>query len=142
MPARSFDMNRLAVLERLGECRVIFLRNFALTPSIGIHDFEKAAPQRLLVNIELFIRPVPPGRDEIDEVLDYDFLRDRIGALARDRHWNLQETLLDRIVDICLEPAMVLGARVSTEKPDVYPDCDGVGLEVTRFKPWDAAYES
>jgi len=29
---------------------------------------------------------------------------------------------------------LVLAARVSTEKPDVYPDCDGVGVEVFQIK--------
>jgi len=28
----------------------------------------------------------------------------------------------------------VLAARVSTEKPDVYPDCESVGIEVFRIK--------
>jgi dihydroneopterin aldolase len=28
----------------------------------------------------------------------------------------------------------VLAARVSTEKPDVYPDCESVGVEVFRIK--------
>ena len=29
---------------------------------------------------------------------------------------------------------LVKAARVSTEKPDVYPDCDGVGVEVFEIK--------
>jgi len=29
----------------------------------------------------------------------------------------------------------VLAARVSTAKPDVYPDCHSVGVEVFRIKP-------
>ena len=29
----------------------------------------------------------------------------------------------------------VMAARVSTRKPDVYPDCDAVGVEVFRAKP-------
>ncbi|WP_114391743.1 dihydroneopterin aldolase [Oleisolibacter albus] len=135
MPARLPDEHRLRLIAALGEARVIFLRNFALPTSIGIHAFEKAAPQRLLVNIELFLRPQRLERDEIDDVLDYDVLRRQIADLAGSRHWNLQETLLDRIAALCLDPPMVLGVRVSTEKPDVYPDCEAVGLEVSRFKP-------
>jgi dihydroneopterin aldolase len=32
------------------------------------------------------------------------------------------------------EHPQVRAARVSTEKPDVYPDCDAVGVEVFRIK--------
>jgi len=131
----TLDAVRLELIARFGEMRAIYLRGFSLTCSIGIHDFEKTAPQRIVVNIELYLRPAPPARgDSIAEVLDYDFLRHRITELAAGRHFNLQETLLDGILAICLEPAMVAGARVSTEKPDVYPDCSAVGLEVIRFK--------
>lgn len=130
----GLDAVRLGLLAKLGEVRAIYLRDYALTCSIGIHDFERAAPQRILVNIELFLRPHTPEADEIDRVLDYDFLRRRIAAFAMGKHFNLQETLLDGIMAICLEPPVVLGARVRTEKPDVYPDCDAVGLEAMKFK--------
>lgn len=134
MRAPALDEARLMLLARLGESRVIYLRNFSILTSIGIHDFEKAAPQRLVVNVEIFLRPKELARDEIDEVLDYDQLRRGIGELAASRHWNLQETLVEQIMQYCLGHDMVIGARISTEKPDVYPDCDAVGLEFIRFK--------
>jgi dihydroneopterin aldolase len=34
-----------------------------------------------------------------------------------------------------LEHTGVMAARVSTRKPDVYPDCEAVGVEVFRAKP-------
>lgn len=110
--------------------RRIFLRNFRLDCSIGIHDFERSARQRILVNIDLYVERGGVGRDEIDAVVDYDFLRERISALAASRHFNLQETLVEEIAGICLAQDGVKAARVSTEKPDVYPDCDAVGVEV------------
>ncbi|WP_404325521.1 dihydroneopterin aldolase [Aerophototrophica crusticola] len=131
----GLDLPRLMLLSRWGEVRAIYLRDFALKVNIGIHDFEKRGPQRILVNIELFLKPESPGADEIAEVLDYDFLRREIMDLAGRGHFNLQETLLDGILSLCLAPPSVLGARVRTEKPDVYPDCAAVGLEAVRFKP-------
>jgi 7,8-dihydroneopterin aldolase/epimerase/oxygenase len=136
MSSLSLDQTRLKLLALLQEVRVIFLRNFSVMTSIGIHDFEKTALQRIVINVELYLTPVDVERDEIGEVLDYDFLRRGIGALAVSRHWNLQETLIDQIVKLCLEPAIVLGVRVSTAKPDVYADCEAVGLEIIRFKPF------
>lgn len=115
-----------------GETRRIFLRNLSVEASIGIHAHEKTARQRLLINVELFVAPLPVIHDAIDQVLDYDFVRQGIAGLVAARHYNLQETLCQDIMALCLARPEVLSARVSTEKPDVYPDCQGVGYEIFR----------
>lgn len=113
----------------LAGLRRIFLRNLTVLCSIGIHPAEREAPQRVLVNIDLYVQGGAPDRDSIDQVVDYDFLREEVRRLAASRHFNLQETLVEAIAETCLHRRDVLAARVSTEKPDVYPDCDSVGLE-------------
>ena len=113
----------------------IFIRDFRLQVSIGIHDFEKEGPQTVVVNIDLLLEP--PGRahdDRIANVLNYDVVHDGIRELAGSRHFNLQETLVDAILDLCLAQPGVIEARVSTEKPDVYKDCR-VGFEQVRRRP-------
>ena len=121
---------------RLADCRRIFLHEFALELSIGFHDFEREAPQRVIIDVDLYV-PVAhstPRNDHVDEVLDYDFIRREVTELARSRHFNLQETLLDGIVALCLAQPQVRAVRVCTQKPDVYPDCRSVGIEVFRLR--------
>ncbi len=114
--------------------RHIFLRDFRLQVSIGIHDFEKEGPQTVVVNVDLELAPADKAHnDRIGNVLNYDVVHDGIVALAASRHFNLQETLVDAILDLCLGQPGVIGARVSTEKPDVYVDCR-VGYEAVRRK--------
>lgn len=129
--AAGLASDALRQLLLLAGLRRIFLRRYALSCSIGIHAFERRGPQRLLVDVDLYVRPrAGDGPDAIDTVLDYDFLREEIAALAASRHFELQETLLEGIAGICLAKQQVLAARVSTEKPDVYPDCAAVGVEL------------
>lgn len=112
--------------------RRIFIRDLRLQVSIGIHDFEKEGPQIVVVNIDLLLAPMDrPHGDRIANVLNYDVVHDGIVALAKSRHFNLQETLVEAILDLCLDQPGVIEARVSTEKPDVYPDCR-VGYEAVR----------
>jgi len=112
--------------------RRIFIRDFRLPVSIGIHDFEKTAPQTVVVNVDLLLAPADKAHaDRIANVLNYDVVHDGILALAQSRHFNLQETLVDAILDLCLTQPGVAEARVSTEKPDVYKDCR-VGYEAVR----------
>ncbi len=116
------------------ETRRLFLRNYAVEASIGIHPEEKQKKQRLLINVELFFAAGQVTGDDIGQVLDYDFLRSGIGKMVAGRHYNLQETLCQEIVDMCLANAQVQAVRVASEKPDVYPDCEGVGYEIFRRK--------
>ena len=112
--------------------RRIFIRDFRLQVSIGIHDFEKEGPQTVIVNVDLLLGAADAAHgDRIAKVLNYDVVHDGIVALAKSRHFNLQETLVEAILDLCLAQPGVIEARVSTEKPDVYKDCR-VGYEAVR----------
>jgi dihydroneopterin aldolase len=112
--------------------RRLFFRDFRLSVSIGIHDFEQKAPQTVVLNVDLVLAPADkPHGDRIANVLNYDVVHDGIVALAKARHFNLQETLVDAILDLCLAQPGVIEARVSTVKPDVYGDCR-VGYEAVR----------
>ena len=112
--------------------RPILIRDLRLVVSIGIYDFELAKPQAVVVNVDLFLAsPERATEDNIDNVLNYDVIHDGIIGLATSRHFNLQETLVDAILDLCLAQRQVVEARVSTEKPDVYKDCR-VGYEAVR----------
>ena len=120
----------------LNDCRRLFLRNYEVLINIGVHEFEKKGEQRILVNVDLFI-PLAmstPEKDQLHEVVDYDFIRSTIANRMAQGHIHLQETLCDDVIKAMLEHPKVRAVRVSTEKPDVYPDCDSVGVEVFRIK--------
>jgi len=51
--------------------RKIFLKDMAVSLSIGIHDFEKINKQNVLINVELDINPeVRITEDNITETVD------------------------------------------------------------------------
>ena len=121
----------------LADCRRLFLRDYEVWINIGVHDFEKRGEQRVLINVDLYV-PLAlstPTADELDEVLDYDFMRRSIAERVSRGHVHLQETLADDVLKMMLAHPKVRAARVSTEKPDVYPDCDAVGVEVFGIRP-------
>ena len=122
---------------RLAGCRRLFLRDYELHVHIGVHEFEKQGEQRIRVNVDLFVplAESTPRHDQLDEVVDYDFIRQVIEARARQGHIHLQETLCDDVAARLLAHPRVRAVRVATEKPDVYPDCDAVGVEVFLIKP-------
>jgi len=120
------------------ECRRIFLRNHEVPVQIGAHDFEKTQAQRVIFNVELFVPYAlsTPQADQLSEVVDYDFVRELIAARIGQGHVELQETLCDDLAAQLLAHPRVQAVRLSSCKPDVYPDCEAVGVEVFRMKEW------
>lgn len=123
------------VPERLApRTRKIVLEDYCLPVDIGFHEFEVGNPQRLLVTIEVWVDEASfPTRDEAAPAWNYDFLRTEVKRLAESRRYNLQETLVHAIYDLVAARRGVTALRVSTRKPDIYPDCAGVGVELASF---------
>jgi 7,8-dihydroneopterin aldolase/epimerase/oxygenase len=129
-------MQTLLTNPQLADCRRLFLRDYEVWINIGVHDFEKKGEQRVKINVDLYVplADSTPHEDKLGEVLDYDFIRREIMARVAQGHIHLQETLADDVLARMLAHPKVRAARVSTEKPDVYPDCDAVGCEVFQIK--------
>ena len=125
-------LNHLAL-----NCRRLFLRNHIVDVRIGAHDFEKHAPQRIVFNVELFVpySASTPTQDDLAEVVDYDFIREVIARRVALGHIVLQETLCDDLMRELIAHPQVQAVRLSSCKPDVYPDCEAVGVEIFQIKP-------
>jgi dihydroneopterin aldolase len=117
-------------------CRRLFLKNHTVDVRIGAHDFEKNGPQRIVLNLELFVpySASTPAHDDLSEVVDYDFIRKVIARRVAQGHIVLQETLCDDLMRELLAHPQVHAVRLSTCKPDVYPDCEAVGVEIFQIK--------
>ncbi|WP_267386801.1 dihydroneopterin aldolase [Sphingomonas sp. GC_Shp_3] len=116
-----------------GRARYItLLDTLEIAVGLGIHPAERAGPQRVLVSVWLYCDygEAPPA-DRIDAVVDYDFLRTGIHALAGSRHFELQETLCEAIAALAMTDRRVVGVRVRTVKADIYPDAR-IGCEILR----------
>ena len=114
--------------------RKIVLDEYSLDVDIGFHEFEVGAPQRLVITVEVWVdEPSFATEDDEAAAWNYDFLRTEIGAIASARRWNLQETLVRAIYDLVAARRGVTALRVRSRKPDVYPDCAGVGVDLASF---------
>lgn len=112
----------------------IFLSDYDLPVDIGFHDHEVGNPQRLLVSVDVWVTAAAfASEDSAAAAWNYDFLRTEISRMVAGRRYNLQETLVREIYDLIAARAGVTGLRISTRKPDIYPDCAGVGVELSSF---------
>ncbi len=114
--------------------RKIILEDFDLPVDIGFHAFEIGHPQRLRINVEVWLDAANfPECDSVEAAWDYDTLRTAILTLTASRRFNLQETVCRQVYDTVAARRGVIALRVSTRKPDIYPDCAAVGVELASF---------
>lgn len=112
----------------------ILLEGLEVKADIGFHDFEIGAPQRLIVSVEIWLDdPSLPQEDDPSRAWNYDFLRTEVEEVAASGRYNLQETLAHAVFERIAAFRGVKALRVRTSKPDVYPDAQGVGVEIASF---------
>jgi dihydroneopterin aldolase len=112
--------------------RTVVVRDLEILISIGVHEHEKTAPQRFVVSVEVEIAaPARLSADDVSLTVDYDAICDFIRSLAKEPHIELQETVAERVLEFTLGLAGVQSALVETCKPDVFSDCEYVGVSIS-----------
>lgn len=113
----------------------LFLENVVREVDIGVHDHEFGTPQRLQFDIYVMLSGVSePNADEIDEVLDYEYLISALDETLEMNRAALLETLANRLLDRILEPNSAEGASVILTKLDVLEGDGQLGCSMTRLK--------
>ena len=116
--------------------RHVFIRDMVLTASIGIYAHEKAAAQRIRINIDLGVPEAAAagiGRDELNRVVSYERVANSVRRIVAAGHVMLVETLAERIAEACLTDRRVQLARIRVEKLDVFADAASAGVEIERW---------
>ena len=112
----------------------ILLDSLEVMADIGFHDFEVGTPQRLFVTIELWLEDFdPPSGDDEVYAWNYDYLKQEVVRIAQQRRYNLQETFVHELFQRIAAYRGVKALRIKSVKPDVYPDANGVGVEIASF---------
>ena len=113
----------------------MFVHGLELMASVGIFEVEKRYEQRIVVSVDLDVVDDYDGvSDRLDGVVDYGRVVTAIRGLVESAHFNLIETLAERIAESCLGDARVLIARITIEKPDIVPGCRSVGIAIERAR--------
>lgn len=103
--------------------------------SVGINDFEKNKQQRVIINVEIGVKPNNGAQsDNIGDVLSYADIIIDIEKIAYGQHFNLVEKLAEQIANSILKYPQALYTRIRVEKPDVFIHAAGVGVEIFRQK--------
>ncbi|MBD18067.1 MAG: dihydroneopterin aldolase [Euryarchaeota archaeon] len=113
----------------------LFIRDWVMDIDIGIFEHEIGNPQPVSIDLEVHISGADaPERDEIDAVIDYDYMRAVVARVLDFKRYNLLETLASEILDGCMMPSEVIGAAVTVTKLSVLEDGGRIGCTLTRMR--------
>jgi 7,8-dihydroneopterin aldolase/epimerase/oxygenase len=112
------------------------LKSLRIDCIVGIYEHERTKTQPLIVDVELDYDFAAPARsDAISDAVDYDQVAVGIAGLARERGFNLIETMAEETAAMLLgRLGQVRTVRVEIRKPDAVPAaaCSFVRVERTR----------
>jgi dihydroneopterin aldolase len=113
----------------------LFIKDVAIMASVGVYAHEKAAPQKIIVNIDVAVSPNPDWRaDDISRVLSYEDLLNAIKTVAASGHIELLETFAEKVIEIILPHPLAIQVCVRIEKPKIFPEAKGAGVMISRRK--------
>ena len=116
-----------------GHCRNrIFVRKLLLQTRIGVHDWEKAALQPLVLDIECALpSDLACHTDRIADTVDYGRLVERLREMACAHHCELVEAMAERMGEMIQMEFGVPWLALTLMKPAPFPGAE-VGISIER----------
>ena len=113
--------------------RHVFIHDLVLACSIGVHGHERQSDQRVRINLDLAVQEDDLSlNDDLENVVCYENIADRIRAIVGQGHVKLVETLAEKIAGVCLNDKRIRSLSVRVEKLDVFADAASAGVEIER----------
>ena len=111
----------------------IFIRDLALRCIIGIFPEERREKQDIVINVEISADLRKAGRsDDLNDTVDYKSIKKAILKLVEGSHFQLIESLAERIADIALADEKVQQVVVTIDKPGALRFAKSSAVEITR----------
>jgi len=113
----------------------LFLEDVVRDVDIGVHDFEIGNPQKVRFDIYVMISDIiNPNNDNLNEVLNYEYLIDSLDEVLSIGRFSLLETLANRLLEEISTPNSVKAVSVVITKLDILHGDGRLGCSMTKIK--------
>ncbi|MCJ8275091.1 MAG: dihydroneopterin aldolase [Psychrosphaera sp.] len=113
----------------------VFIRQLAVSTTIGVYDWEKTIKQQLLIDIDMVsdIKDAAAS-DNISDTVDYAVVSNTITDYVQGNQFELIETVAQNIADIILNDFPVTQVTITLQKPGAVKNAQSVGVKIMRQK--------
>tara|TARA_B100001778_G_scaffold297409_1_gene270887 strand:- start:69 stop:470 length:402 start_codon:yes stop_codon:yes gene_type:complete len=113
----------------------LFLEDIVRDVDIGVHDFEIGIPQKVRFDIYVMMSDIQnPNNDDLNEVLNYEYLIDSLNDVLSLGRFSLLETLANRLLEEVSTPTSVKAASVVITKLEILDGDGRLGCSMTKIK--------
>tara|TARA_B100001769_G_scaffold22590_1_gene15024 strand:- start:207 stop:608 length:402 start_codon:yes stop_codon:yes gene_type:complete len=113
----------------------LFLEDIVRDVDIGVHDFEIGIPQKVRFDIYVMMSDIQnPNNDDLNEVLNYEYLIDSLKDVLSLGRFSLLETLANRLLEEVSTPTSVKAASVVITKLEILDGDGRLGCSMTKIK--------
>ncbi len=112
---------------------IVFIRELEIDTVIGIYDWERKIRQTISLDIDMATDICQAAvSDAIEDTLNYKAVAKRLIAFVRDSHYELVETLAEKICEIIRTEFDVAWVRLTLHKPGAVSGSKSVGVMIER----------
>lgn len=111
----------------------VFAEDLRLDMRLGVNP-DEVTPQPVRIDIAAIVRRIGEG-DGIEDVVDYNHLRDEALGLADSRHFGLQETFCEAVIGRLRQREAIRGVVIETRKLSIFADCAAIGCRMSDIDP-------
>ncbi|WP_369855333.1 dihydroneopterin aldolase [Candidatus Thalassolituus haligoni] len=111
----------------------VFIDGLKVDAVIGVYEWEKQVRQPLVFDLEMAwdIRQAA-ATDDLTFALNYQAVTEYIERFVQQQHFQLLESLLERLSAGLLQEFGMPWLSIRVEKPAVVPQARAVGLKIER----------
>lgn len=112
---------------------ILFLRDFRLELIIGLYDWERKAPQPVLIDLEIGLYDHKAGHtDDVGDTIDYGKVAMRIRESVSSRDFHLVEALGEHIAEIVRGEFGAPWVKVTVRKLAILRGVGDLGITMER----------
>ena len=113
----------------------LFLEDIVRDVDIGVHDFEIGNPQKIRFDMYVIMSNIQnPVNDDLNEVLNYEYLITSLENILSLGRFSLLETLANRLLEENSAPKSVKAVSLDITKLDVLEGDGRLGCSMTKIK--------
>jgi dihydroneopterin aldolase len=112
---------------------VLFLKDFKLETIIGLYEWERKAPQPIMIDLEIGLYDHKAGHsDDILDTIDYGKVAQRIREFVCENDFHLVEALGEHIADIVRKEFGAPWVKVTLRKLAIMRGVKELGIVIER----------
>jgi dihydroneopterin aldolase len=113
----------------------VIIEDLRMDVLIGVNEWEQSVKQTLLVSLELSCDiKKAAATDQIVDAVDYTAIVNRVMAFSSAQHFQLMETLAERLAQLLLAEYAIDHVKIYVRKPAALAQATSAGIQIERHK--------